>query len=246
MRILSSNSIKGVVLSGSTVVLYGNHAVNAALENPERKHVALYVLEQDKDKYKNFSKILKVVAKKEFEKITHEGAVHQNIALKTSGLPNLDVEDLVSAGEESLLLAFDQVTDPHNVGAILRSAACFKVDGALHTHKNAPSETGVLAKSACGGLEHVPFARVTNLVRALNQLKEQGYWVVGLSEHSKQCLDELDLPKKLVFVVGAEGEGMRRLVMETCDFLGKLRTNPNFPTLNASNAAAVALYEIRR
>lgn len=233
-------------MSGSSVVLYGNHAVNAALANSDRQHLALYVLDEVKTQYKKHSNILKVLTKKEFERITHEGAVHQNIALKTSALPNLDVEDLIASGEESLLLAFDQVTDPHNVGAILRSAACFKVDGALHTHKHSPPETGVLAKAACGGLEHVPFARVTNLVRALNQLKEEGYWVVGLSEHSKQYLDELDLPKKLVFVVGAEGEGMRRLVMETCDFLGKLRTNPDFPTLNASNAAAVALYEIRR
>lgn len=234
-------------VSFSTVILYGIHAVNAALNNATRKHVALYVLDQDKQNYAEHSKILKIVTKKEFDRIVPEGAVHQNIALKTSVLPRLDLEDLVDKNKEtSLLLAFDQVTDPHNVGAILRSAACFNVDGAFHTHKNCPPETGVLAKAACGALERVPFAQVTNLVRALEQLKEQGYWVVGLSEHGNAYLDELDLPKKLVFVVGSEGDGMRRLVMETCDFLAKLKTNPEFPTLNASNAAAVALYEMRK
>ncbi|MCP5322923.1 MAG: 23S rRNA (guanosine(2251)-2'-O)-methyltransferase RlmB [Candidatus Paracaedibacteraceae bacterium] len=230
----------------SKVFLYGVHAVSAALKNPKRQHEKLYVTADNEPEYKAYSNFTKIVSKKEIEKLLPDGAVHQGVALLTSLLPDLYLEGLPLDKEVCLLLAFDQVTDPHNVGAILRSAACFNVDGVLHTDRNCPPETGVLAKSACGALDYISFAKVVNLARALDDLKERGFWVVGLSEHGTETLDQVDLPKKIVLVVGAEGSGMRRLVMEKCDFLVQLPTNPAFPTLNASNAAAVALYELRQ
>ncbi|MDP3936280.1 MAG: 23S rRNA (guanosine(2251)-2'-O)-methyltransferase RlmB [Alphaproteobacteria bacterium] len=232
--------------SSSKLFLYGTHAVNAALSNSKRQHKHLYVVAEDADAYTAYSKILKKVTKKELEKLVPADAVHQGIVLETTPLPNVHLEHLPLQNDPCLILAFDQVTDPHNVGAILRSAACFNVDGVIHTERNGPLESGVLAKSACGALDRVPFSRVTNLSRALDTLKEKGFWVVGLSEHGKQSLHELELPKKIVLVIGAEGTGMRRLVTERCDFLAQLPTNTEFPTLNASNAAAVALYELQQ
>lgn len=233
--------------SGSaSLFLYGIHAVNAALQNPKRHHKNLYVVPDLAADYEFYAKILKISTKKEIEKLIPPESVHQGIVLETTALSNLHLDELPLTKEPCLILAFDQVTDPHNVGAILRSAACFKIDGVIHTDRNCPPETGVLAKSACGALDYISFARVTNLARTLDELKEHGFWVVGLSERGKEPLHNIDLPKKIVLVIGAEGSGMRRLVMEKCDFLAQLPTNPDFPTLNASNAAAVALYEIQQ
>lgn len=230
----------------SKLFLYGTHAVNAALNNPKRQHKHLYLTSEDAEAYAAYSRILKRVMKKDLEKLVPSDAVHQGIVLETTPLPNVHLEHLPLENTPCMLLAFDQVTDPHNVGAILRSAACFNVDGVIHTERNSPLESGVLAKSACGALDRTPFSKVTNLARTLDILKEKGFWVVGLSEHGKQSLHDLDLPKKVVLVIGAEGSGMRRLITEKCDFLAQLPTNPDFPTLNASNAAAVALYELQQ
>jgi 23S rRNA (guanosine2251-2'-O)-methyltransferase len=232
--------------NSAKLCLYGVHAVKAALNNGKRTHKHLYVTAEQMDEYAAYSKILRCVTKKEIEKLVPFDAVHQGIVLETTPLPNVHIKDLPLAQDPCLLLAFDQVTDPHNVGAILRSAACFNVSGVIHTDRNSPAESGVLAKAACGALDRIPFSRVTNLARTLEDLKQSGFWIVGLSEHGKTALHEVDLPKKVVLVIGAEGSGMRRLITETCDYLAQLPTNPDFPTLNASNAAAVALYEIQQ
>lgn len=246
--------IRHIVLKGdnvqkkfnsSRILLYGVHAVNAALKNSRRTHKRLYITLEQSEEYAAYSNIIKIVTKKEIDTLLQD-AVHQGIVLETTILPNVPIEDLPLQKDPCLLLAFDQVTDPHNIGAILRSAACFNVDGIIHTERNCPPESGVLAKTACGALEHINFSKVVNLARTLDDLKEKGFWVVGLSEHGSQSLHEIDLPPKVVLVIGAEGSGMRRLVTEKCDFLAQLPTNSNFPTLNASNAAAVALYEIQQ
>ncbi len=228
----------------SKFFLYGVHAVNAALENSKRSHKQLLVTEELAKQYQKYLTILKVTPRKELDALFPSHTVHQGVVLETTPLPSLHLEDVESTAD--LILAFDQVTDPHNVGAILRSAACFNVDAVLHTHRNAPNEAAVMAKVACGALEQVPFVNVVNLARSLDALKEKGFWVVGLSEHGEKSLAKISLPNKAVLVIGAEGAGMRRLIAEKCDFLVQLPTNPNFPTLNASNAAAVALYEIQR
>lgn len=224
-------------------LLYGTHAVDAALKNPKRQHKCLYISSPLAPKYKAHASIVKVTSPKEFQGLFPEHIVHQNIALETSPLPTTHLEDITSA---KLVLALDQLTDPHNVGAILRSAACFNVDAILTMHHHAPSEIATVAKVACGALEHVPFVNVVNLTRSINQLKESGFWAVGLSEHGKTPLHGIESPEKTIVVIGAEGSGMRRLVSESCDFLVHLPTNPKFPTLNASNAAAVTLYELHQ
>lgn len=232
--------------NSNKLFLYGAHAVKAALTNSKRAHKQLYVTAEHMDEYAAHSKMLRCVTKKEIEKLVPSDAVHQGVVLETTPLPNVHIKDLPLDKDPCLLLAFDQVKDPHNVGAILRSAACFKVIGVIHTDRNSPAESGVLAKSACGAMDRIPFSRVTNLARTLENLKQQGFWIVGLSEHGKTALHQVDLPKKIVLVIGSEGSGMRRLIAETCDYLTQLPTNPDFPTLNASNAAAVALYEIQQ
>ena len=201
-----------------------------------------------------------------------QGAVHQGIVLECDPLEEMDIRDLVirtNNESKQLYLMLDQVTDPHNVGAILRSASAFGAAGMIMQRKHSPNFDGVLAKTACGALEHMPVALETNLSRAIEVLKEEGFFIYGLSEHAEKMIGEvipkskaapekkpgpLDTPMaqkpevgfKCVLVLGAEGSGMRRLVSEHCDELVKLPTQLPIESLNVSNAAAVALYAMLR
>ncbi len=144
------------------------------------------------------------------------------------------------------VLLLDQVTDPHNVGAILRSAAAFDVGAVIVTDRNAPQESGVMAKAASGALEVVPLIAVTNLVQAIETLKKSGYWIAGLDGAARKAIHEAKLDNKTALVLGAEGAGLRRLTTEHCDFLVKLPISDKMESLNVSNAAAVAMYELYR
>jgi 23S rRNA (guanosine2251-2'-O)-methyltransferase len=165
--------------------------------------------------------------------------VHQGLLLEARPLPALDIADIeVKSG---LTLALDQVTDPHNVGAILRTAAAFAVDAVIVTERNAPDFSGVLAKTASGGLEHVPLIEVVNLSRALTQLGEAGFLRVGLDSEGPASLENTVLSRPTVLVLGAEGKGLRRLTREKCDALARLDMPGAIKSLNVSNACAVAL-----
>ncbi len=239
--------------------LYGLHPVAAAWMNPERRVHRLLATEGGRAaldgviaeaRAKGLNRPgLTVVDKTELDRIMPPGAVHQGVAADVAALPDVGIEDLCNelAGlSQAVIVVLDQVTDPHNVGAILRSAAAFGAKAVVVTERHAPEATGVLAKSASGALEAVPLVRVTNLARALTDLQQAGFWSVGLAELGKSTLAQLDLTGKSVLVMGAEGSGLRRLTMERCDVIARLPTGGPVGSLNVSNAAAVALYEVAR
>ena len=165
-------------------------------------------------------------------------AVHQGVLLEARPLAPIDVSELPPRG---LVVVLDQITDPHNVGAILRTAAAFSVDALVTTERHSPEFSGALAKSASGGLEHVPIATVTNLARALAEMGDMGYQRVGLDSEGPTPLDAVPLARPLALVLGAEDKGLRRLTRERCDALARLTLPGAIKSLNVSNAAAIAL-----
>jgi 23S rRNA (guanosine2251-2'-O)-methyltransferase len=177
------------------------------------------------------------------------GAVHQGVALDAEPLREIDADDVIRLAEDldrAAVVVLDQVTDPHNVGAVLRSAAAFGALAVFVTERHAPEVTGTLAKAASGALEAVPLVRVVNLARTLTTLSEGGFWCLGFAESGERTLGSFTLPGRVALVMGAEGPGLRRLTKERCDELVRLPTQPPIGSLNVSNAAAVALYEVAR
>ncbi|MGE3770861.1 MAG: 23S rRNA (guanosine(2251)-2'-O)-methyltransferase RlmB [Bdellovibrionales bacterium] len=225
--------------------LFGQHAVRAALANPARDILALYVTQQAAEDLPELHRPLRptLVDRHQLDVMT-DGAVHQGVVCIAKPLPELDLEDVIrAAGENDIIVLLDQVTDPHNVGAILRSAAVFGASAVVMTDRHAPGQMGTLAKSASGALERVALVRVVNLARAIEQLQQADYWCVGLAEEGAE-MPKPPLPPKVALVMGAEGEGLRRLTRERCDALFALPGAGEFTTLNVSNAAAVALYHL--
>ncbi|EME69606.1 rRNA methylase [Paramagnetospirillum caucaseum] len=234
---------------GSSLWLYGIHAVNAALANPERRARRLVATAEAAKSLPPARLPVEAMERAEIDRLLAPGSVHQGVALLVEPLPATTMEDVIrSAGmaPSALVLVLDQVTDPHNVGAILRSAAAFGALAVIAPDRHAPDETGTLAKSASGALERMPLVRVTNVVRALEDLKKGGFWTAGLAADAPRTLAEAGLSGKVALVLGAEGEGMRRLTREHCDHLVRLPMCGEMESLNVSNAAAVALYEMRR
>ena len=238
--------------SSSQIWLYGIHACRMALENPQRQIISIHALNEDilakvlVDNNRHRSKV-KWVDRRQLEVFLPQGAVHQGVAVQVAPLPAMMIDDLEKdPSPHQCVVVLDQVSDPHNVGAILRSAAVFGAKALILTDRNAPSESGVLAKSASGALEIVPLIRVTNLAHALKDLKDIGFWCVGFAETGTKTLDQIDLRCKIALVMGAEGDGMRRLTKDLCDFTVSLPAASSFSALNVSNAAAIALYETFR
>lgn len=230
--------------------LYGIHAVSAALRNPERRVSRLVATTAGatrladllSDEWKP-----EILDRDGLSALLPPGAVHQGVALLAASLSAPALEDLIArATGTSLLVLLDQVTDPQNVGAIMRSAAAFGADAVIMQDRHAPPMTGALAKAASGAAETLPLVRVTNLVRALEMLKDGGYWSVGLDGAAETPLSEARLDGKLTLVMGAEDSGLRRLTAENCDILARLPTQAGFGTLNVAAASAAALYECAR
>jgi 23S rRNA (guanosine2251-2'-O)-methyltransferase len=220
----------------------------AALANPDRRIERILATKDVAERHaKEFAGRAQILSREELAQRLPAGAVHQGIAVLAAPLEEPQLEDVLArCGDAALVLALDQVTDPHNVGAILRSAAAFGAAGIVVTERNAPADTGVLAKSASGALEIVPLVRAVNLARALEQLKEAGFWLYGLDERGEAPIGSLDLAGRVCIVLGAEGEGLRRLTSEKCDRLVTIPTSNALAALNVSNAAAVAAYEWAR
>jgi 23S rRNA (guanosine2251-2'-O)-methyltransferase len=241
--------------------VYGRHAVAAALANPARRWRRLAVLAEHEAEAaalvaaaaaerRGEGEAVEVLDRAAFERLLPEGAVHQGWALEVEPLDSADLEDVLRAVEmaqgRSIVIVLDQVSDPHNVGAILRSAAAFGASAVIVGEHGAPPATGALAKAASGALDSVPLVRAVNLARTLDRLKDAGFWCCGLDEAAPATLAGLDLGNRVVLVLGSEGGGLRRLLRERCDYLARLPTRPALPSLNVSNAAAVALYELMR
>jgi 23S rRNA (guanosine2251-2'-O)-methyltransferase len=225
------------------VVLYGWHTVKAALENPARRVRRLYATEnaarrlaEDGVAPKTAPEIVRPDA------IAHRlgpDAVHNGLLAEADPLPSPELEEIEPQG---IVLVLDQITDPHNVGAILRTAAGFAVAAVVTTARHSPEATGVLAKSASGALEYVPIVTVQNLARALATLRERGYLLVGLDSTGDADLGDVALRSPLALVLGAEGKGLRQLTRATCDAVARLDLPGRIKSLNVSNAAALALY----
>jgi len=223
---------------------WGKHAVAAALDNPERKVLKAWAT-AEAAAFMNFPMEVPVVRAEapDLGRMVPHDAPHQGVVIEVEPLEDIWLGDLLAdAPEKAILLVLDQVTDPHNVGAILRSAVAFGVIGIVTQDRHSPPEGGVLAKAASGALERVPWARVVNLARALEEIAEAGFWRIGLAGEATTDLKDALGPKRVALVLGAEGPGMRPNTRDHCDALARLPITGNVESLNVSNAAAVALY----
>ena len=239
--------------------LWGVHAVEAALKNSSRQGPIRLFLSEERTKsaqpalFKRQDTKISTLPMSEISRLLPPDAVHQGMAMHAPVLEGESLDDLMERDARNglhVILMLDQVTDPQNIGAIFRSAAAFGVKGLIMQDRHSPPLQGVLAKTAVGAVDVVPFARVTNLSRALETLNENGYVSIGLAGEGEFNLHELlaqqgwgESMKKLVLVLGAEGEGIRRLVAEHCDHLARIPMPGGFESLNVSHAASISLYE---
>jgi 23S rRNA (guanosine2251-2'-O)-methyltransferase len=225
------------------VILYGWHTVGAALANPQRQIRKLLLTENAARRLADDKIDLRVtpeiVRPSVIDARLGPDAVHQGLLAEAEPLPSPDIETL---SQEGIVLVLDQITDPHNVGAIMRSAAAFAVKAIVTTARHSPEATGVLAKSASGALELVPLVTVPNLARALNELNDQGFMTVGLDSEGSDDLGAMTLRQPLALVLGAEGKGLRQLTRDTCSAVARLDMPGEIKSLNVSNAAVLALY----
>jgi len=228
-------------------VLYGWHPVVEVLRNPKRRIRKFLATENALKKLREEGVPIRaepeLVRPGEIDRLLTPDAVHQGLYIEADALPAPDIADLPDNG---LVLVLDQITDPHNVGAIVRTAAAFAVDAIVTTNRHSPSATGVLAKSASGGLEHVPVISVRNLAEGLGELKERGYLRIGLDSEAPENLDAIAMTRPLALVMGAEGKGLRLKTREFCDILARMDMPGAIKSLNVSNAAAIALYAAHR
>lgn len=234
-------------MSDENDVIYGAHPVVEALKNPKRKFVKLMCTLNGAERLKEFTRPLgitpEIVNPKVLDRRLEPDAVHQGMILEAKALRQPRLDQIEQSG---VVVMLDQVTDPHNVGAILRTCAAFQVTALVTTARHSADASGVLFKAASGAYEHVPFVKVTNLARAMEELRLEGFRFVGLDSEADVTLAEVDKSPPLVLVLGAEGKGLRELTRKNCDVMAKLDFSGAIRSLNVSNAAAVALYALTR
>ncbi len=224
--------------------IYGKHAVRAAVLNKNRQIFKVIVLPQNRDFLADLSIKTEIVDKNYFSSLFGKDSIHQGCAAQVRPLDEIFLEDL--SDDDRPIVFLDQVTDPQNIGSILRASAVFGAKAVVLPEINSPEVTAVIAKVASGALESIPLIKVKNLVQSIKILKKEGYWCLGLDERGDKTIGEMDLSGKFVLIIGSEGQGMRRLTRENCDFLVQLPSIGDFSTLNAAQAATVSLYEILR
>jgi 23S rRNA (guanosine2251-2'-O)-methyltransferase len=228
---------------------WGKHAVTAALANPERVVRKIWGTKEALGAL-DLPPVLPIVYADaaDLGRLVPGDAPHQGLVAEVDALEDVWLADLIEQGRDDMrpLVVLDQVTDPHNVGAILRSAAAFGAAAVIVPDRHAPPETGTLAKSASGALETVPYIHAGNLSQTIEKLKGANFWLAGMDGYAEQTLAEAKLKGRVGIIMGSEGEGLRRLTRENCDFLVKLPMSDRIESLNVSNAAAVALYELYR
>lgn len=234
-------------MSETNDLIYGVHPVEEALKNPKRKLVGLKASKNAADRIADEIAAAgitpEIVHPKDLDRVLGADAVHQGLLLEARPLAQPRLDQIEKSG---IVVLLDQVTDPHNVGAILRTCAAFNVTALVATARHSPEGSGVLFKSASGAYELVPYVKVTNLSRAMAELKEYGFRIAGLDSEAPQPIGELDRTPPLAIVLGAEGKGLRQLTRDTCDHLVRLDLDGPIKSLNVSNAAAVALYALTR
>ena len=229
------------------VRLWGRHAVEAALKNPARTHRKLWatrdaIASLDGELPEGFP--VEYAEAQDLARLVTGDAPHQGLVLECEALADRHLDEFLSDDATRPVIVLDQVTDPHNVGAILRSAAAFSAAAIVTQDRHAPPESGVIGKSASGALETVPWVRVVNLSRALDEMADAGYWRIGLDGDTQATLAEALPTGPVAIVLGAEGEGMRHNVVQHCDAIAKLPISSAIESLNVSNAAAIALYAV--
>lgn len=243
MRTKTSNKKKNSN-NNKLYYIYGKHPVISALKNPNRKIIEIYCTEEIFNLHQEVIKVhpYQIITGQYLNNLLPREASHQGIAAQTTSI-SIDLKSIDLNKDDIKIAILDQITDPHNIGAILRSAAAFSIEAIIMTNDNSAEENGVMAKISCGGIELVPIIKVVNLRSTIETLKKKGFWIVGFDGSAKEFISQKNLSGKIAMIFGSEGEGMRRLTAESCDLLLKIPINPNMESINVSNAAAIAFYE---
>lgn len=228
----------------NTYIIYGKHAVLAALSNSERKIIEIFATSESVKFLTPHTKFTPTT-NIDLKTLTHD-APHQGIAARVSPVTLYNIPREVLENSKSKIIILDQVTDPQNLGAILRSAAAFGINAVIYPKHGSATENGTVAKAACGALDIVPLIEVVNISATLMELKKAGFWSIGLDGSAKQLITQANnlFDGKLAVVMGAEGTGIRPLVIKTCDLVVKLPINSSMESLNVSVAAGIVMWEI--
>lgn len=232
-------------MSDSNDLIYGVHPVTEALKNPKRRFVSLLASKNAADRIEPELAAAgirpEIVHPRDLDKKLGADAVHQGLLLEAKPLRQPNLDQIERSG---IVVMLDQVTDPHNVGAIMRSCAAFKVTALVATARHSPEASGVLFKAASGAYEHVPLVRVTNLARAMDEMRGYGFRLIGLDSEAETRIEDCERAPPIALLLGAEGKGLRELTRKTCDVMVRLDLDGPIRSLNVSNAAALTLYAL--